>query len=305
VTSWIEDNISRNTGYVGRVNSEFSLKELNLFECVEFFKARKTGYRPETNIKLLFQTEGAFFTTEFEKIFSDIFQRRGALYQKILSSIIGERLAPVALAARLGLQLNGDFSRALMELELAGSISRDFTWSFNQGISKLSHLRLCDNYFRFYLRYVKKHKARFKKLPLAKTEMTSIGNWDAIIGLQFENVVMNSLSLIIDALGFAAADIENVGPFFQPATRGRRGVQIDLLIQTRSRTLHIVEIEASKSLGLATIDGARRKLARLQKTRGYAILPSLITIHPVPSTILDSDFFYRTVNLTELCFDKK
>lgn len=211
---------------------------------------------------------------------------------------------PVALAARLGLPLNGDFSRALTELELAGFISRDFTWSFTQGISKLSHLRLCDNYSRFYLRYVKKHKARFKKLPLAKTEKTPIGNWDAIFGLQFENVVMNSLSLIIDALGIAAADVENIGPFFQPATRGRRGVQIDLLIQTRSRTLHIIEIKTSKSLGMATIDGVRRKIAHLQKTRGYAILPSLITIHPVPSSILDNDFFYRLINLTELCFDR-
>jgi hypothetical protein len=61
--------------------------------------------------------------------------------------------------------LNGDWSEHISNLELAGFVRRDFTWDFKNSTSKLSQLRLRDNYAKFYLKYIQPHKQRITKLP--------------------------------------------------------------------------------------------------------------------------------------------
>jgi len=114
ISSWIEENILSSTGFRGRISLDIILEELPLFECNEFWNAEKervsASYKlkvlsviggvpryleeilpnqsAETNIqKLCFRKEGFLFS-EFERIFSDLFSRRSAVYKRIV-----ERLA--------------------------------------------------------------------------------------------------------------------------------------------------------------------------------------------------------------------
>jgi AAA+ ATPase superfamily predicted ATPase len=325
VSSWIEENISKNTGFVGRVSSEIELKELSISDCFEYGKANNQHLRiadfwklisitggvpkyleeidfkntPEQNIKKNFMNSSGFFFSEFDKIFSDIFQKRGVIYKKILREIGSGHYSPSELAVKLEIPLNKDFSKSIFELESAGFISRDYTWSFKSGKSKLSHLRLSDNYSRFYLRYIEKNSERLRKLPMKTSSSLQVIPWDILFGLQFENLVMNNLSLIVDWLELSPDEIVNIGPFFQPSTRGRKGVQIDLMIQTRYKNLYICEVKTQESLNTKAIEEMSLKIKNLEKPRGFAIHPCLITIHNPPEVIVDSDYFHKIINMSE------
>lgn len=114
ISSWIEKNILSSTGFMGRVSLDIILEELPLHECNEFWNSEQQKVSPfdkfkilsviggvpryleeiltnqsaENNIqKLCFQKEGFLFN-EFERIFSDLFSNRSAIYKKIV-----ERLA--------------------------------------------------------------------------------------------------------------------------------------------------------------------------------------------------------------------
>lgn len=144
ISTWIERNIARNTGYVGRISMTLKLTEMPLQNCYEFFKDSR--YTPFEIIKILslvggvpryleefiqedtlnaniirlfFQPTGFLFN-EFEQIFSDIFGTRHSNYKKILNTLLVERMSPVDVAENLELPLNSDFSDAIADLELGG-----------------------------------------------------------------------------------------------------------------------------------------------------------------------------------------
>ncbi len=62
-----------------------------------------------------------------------------------------------------------------------------------------SHYRLSDNYLRFYLRYIERSKHRIStgagRLPRG---------WESILGLQFENLLLNSRQQLWKRLGLDA-----------------------------------------------------------------------------------------------------
>jgi len=107
---WIETNILGSTGFMGRSSLEITLDELPLRQCNRFWEDQGgrisnyekfkilsvTGGVPryleeidpsvsgdENILRLAFAPEGILFT-EFEKIFHDLFQRKGELYRKLL-----------------------------------------------------------------------------------------------------------------------------------------------------------------------------------------------------------------------------
>ena len=114
VTSWIEENILEDKGYVGRISLTLKLQEMSLSDANQFWLGNKlispaekfktlcvTGGIPryleeidpkqtaEQNIKrLCFTPEGVLFN-EFDKIFKDIFQKACGCLQIYYSAISG------------------------------------------------------------------------------------------------------------------------------------------------------------------------------------------------------------------------
>src|SRR5690606_19104779 len=119
-----------------------------------------------------------------------LFLRESQFYKKIIESLISGSKERNEICKLLGIDPGGRISEYLLELELAGFIKRDHTWNISSGIdSKLSKYRLSDNYLRFYLKYINKNISKINRNNYHLKSLTSLPEWNTIMGFQFENLV--------------------------------------------------------------------------------------------------------------------
>lgn len=71
-------------------------------------------------------------------------------------------------------------------------------------------------------------------------------SWLTILGIQFENILLNNLESVIAILNIPPQEVVTAGPYLQTETKSRKKCQIDLLIQTRYNQLYVCEIKFSK-----------------------------------------------------------
>ena len=303
VSSWIEQNILNNTGFVGRCAWQFRLGELSLPECVQFWGKRGarisvaeklrllsvTGGVPryleeinpartaEQNIAdLCFNPAGMLFN-EFDSIFHDIFTRKAETYREIVRTLVAVARSVDQISAELDRARGGSLSASLMDLEQAGFITRDIPFDPETGRSRPrdARYRLSDNYLRFYLKYVDPVKARITKGLMKNTALEKLDAWDTIMGLQFENLVHANLDLLLALIGLDKKLVLNAGPYLQKQTLRRQGCQIDLLIRTR-RSLYVFEIKFRKHIAASIVDEVREKVKRLKLPKGQSVRTGLI-----------------------------
>ena len=313
VSSWIDENILSSTGFVGRISLVLTLRELSLKESSVFlgnmssyekFKILSVtggipryleeidpGKSADKNIMDLCYNPSGLLYYEFEQIFSDLFSPKNKTYRLLLESIVDGSLSPQEIFERLDLNKAGYFSDCLTDLEVAGFIERDYTWHLRSGRrSKLSHYRLIDNYARFYLKYIFPYKDQIKKGVLPSI------NWESIMGLQFENLVLNNRNLLIERLGIKEIIYEN--PYFQKASDRRIGCQIDYLVQTRFNILYLFEVKFSRRpIGVEIIESIEQKIKALALP--MAIKPILIHVNGVTEDLEDKRYFANILSFGE------
>jgi AAA+ ATPase superfamily predicted ATPase len=323
-SSWIEKNILSSTGFLGRISYTLTLEEVSLHECALFWGAGSkriaayeklkilavTGGVPkyleeidfklsaEENIKNICFKKGGFLVNEFNNIFSDLFLRNSALYREIVQTLVSGSKEPLDICKALNIEQTGRFSEYLEELELAGFIKRDYAWHLESGHdSKLSKYRLSDNYLRFYLKYIDKYQTKIARNSFSVKSISSLPELQTIIGLQFENLVLNNRKEIHKILGLRAEEIVCENPYFQRMTKSQQGCQIDYMIQTKFNTLYLCEIKFSKNpVDTKVIDEVNQKIDRLKIPRAYSIRPVLIHVNGVENDIEESDFFTAIIN---------
>ncbi len=324
-SAWIEKNILSNTGFLGRISYTLALEELPLPDCERFwgkagnnissFEKLKllsvTGGVPkyleeinpsvsaEDNIRQLCFRKGGLLVDEFDHLFSNIFQRKSPLYKEIVKALTYGAKEPMLLAKELGVEFTGLFSEYLEELALSGFIKRDYTWHVKTGQdSKLSKFRLSDNYVRFYLRYIEKYRTKIERSGFEFKSLISLPEWNTILGLQFENLVLNNRKFLHRSLGIAQEDIVSENPFYQTRTGKQHGCQIDYMIETRFHTLYICEIKFSKHpIGPEIIEEVQSKIDHLKRPKGFSCRPVLIHINGVSGDVTESEFFASIVDV--------
>lgn len=325
VSSWIQKNILENTGFVGRISKELRLQELSIAESQLLLKKSLQKANPQELAQILSVTGGVpkyleefapyktvsvgirelcfhpsgFLFNELDSIFSEIFGKKNILYSQILNTLIDTPLSPGDLAAKLKQPLNGDWSEKLNDLELAGFIRRDYTWNFNEATLKLSKLKVCDNYTRFYLKYIKPKKQRLVKYPLRSNDNLDFLPWNTIFGLQFETLILNNLGTLIRLAQIPSSDIMQIGPYFQTTTKLKPGVQIDCLVQCKKGLLHIFEIKTGKTIDTEVIREAQEKSARLKLPKGFSVRNYLVYLGKLTEEMEDSDFFDRKISFAD------
>ncbi|HBI21830.1 MAG TPA: ATPase, partial [Legionella sp.] len=324
VSVWIEENILRSTGFLGRISLVFTLKELPLKDCGSFLVQKQnplsayeqfkilsvTGGIPryleevqstlsaEENIKrLCFSKQGILFR-EFNDIFSDLFSKRSSIYKDIVSVLVEGNAEYNAICQKLNMPKSGHLSEMLNDLIQSGFISRDYTWHLKSGLeSRLSHYRLSDNYLRFYLKYIEKNQRKIESDHFNARSIASLPGWDSIMGLQFENLVLNNRKQIWETLHIHPEDILSDNPFFQRTTTKTPGCQIDYLIHTRFNTLYVCEIKFCKHpLGSTVVSEVQQKIDRLKRPKGFSCRPVLIHVNGVSDQVLDSAFFVDVID---------
>ena len=322
ISSWIEDNILNSTGFMGRISHTMTLSELPVQDCSKFWESSgasissyekfkvlsvtggipryleevNTNQTAEENIRNLGFKRGGVFREEFEHIFNDLFSSRSRIYKEIVKVLVEGALEYKQLAEKIGRESTGRLSSYLADLTQAGFISRDFTWHLkNNKTSKLSHYRLSDNYVRFYLKYIEPIKEKIDQ-GMAEGEFDSI-NWHSIIGLQFENLVLNNRQFICDNLGLKFSDIVANNPYFQRKSSSNEGCQIDYLIQTKFNNLFACEVKFSgRPLGMEVVDEMKKKLERLRKPKGFSCWPVLVHVNGVTDYVEQCGYFSKIID---------
>jgi uncharacterized protein len=325
-SSWIEKNILSSTGFVGRVSRTLTLEELPLDQCARFWpdpdgnisayeKAKLlavTGGIPryleeidasrpsEENIKRMCFTRGGLLVSEFSQIFNDLFLHNSPNYRHLLGALVSESMNNQEITEHLETGQTGRISGYLEELAIAGFIKRDYSWDLKTGLDhpKISRYRLSDNYLRFYLKYMEQRLSQIERGVYRFKSLEHLPEWQPIMGLQLENLVLNSRSMLHDAVQLDPNSVMNENPYFQTVTAEQPGCQIDFMIQTKFSCLYICEIRFStRPIGAEVVREVQDKINRLRRPKHFSCRPVLIHINGVTPEIQESDYFAHVINV--------
>jgi AAA+ ATPase superfamily predicted ATPase len=323
VSSWIQDNILNDKGFMGRVSLVVNLEEMPLYDANKFWGKRTvssfekfkilcvTGGIPryleeidpdknaEQNIKRMCFSKGGILVEEFEKIFNDIFGSRAEDYKKIIQSLAQGSLDQKELCTKLGVTQTGGFSKTLLILQQCGFLVRDYVWNGKVKRSKLYRFRLKDNYLRFYLRYIEPKKELITQGLYHDLHLEDLSEWQTIMGLQFENLVLSNLYSIQRLLQISPASVLSASPYFQRKTARMKACQVDLLIQTK-HTLYVCEIKFRKQIPLTVIDDVKEKISKMKVPKTITVRPVLIYEGELSSKIESENYFSDLIPFEKL-----
>ena len=302
VSSWIAENILDSTGFVGRDSLDLEVGELSLDESVSMFglagerlSSRElfdilsiTGgvpkyleeIRPEWTVEenvrqLCFMPRGTLFR-EFNETFSDVFGRRASSRGAALRCLADAPMSVAELADAMGKTPGGKLTKALKDLEYAGFVARDSGLNPLTGEpSRVERYRICDNYTRFYLRYIAPRYRAIEKGLFKFASLDQLKGWDSMLGLQFENMVLNHLDDFLPRIGLDRALVLSASPYLRKPGKGVRGCQIDLLVLTE-RTAFVVEVKRRKEIGHGIIDEVKAKVEALRVPKNLSVRTALV-----------------------------
>ena len=231
-----------------------------------------------------------------------MFNRNSTWYKEIIKALIYDSKETSKISEVIQVKMSGLLSNYLEELVLAGFLKRDYTWQLKSGKdTKLSKYRLSDNYLRFYLRYVDKYRTKIDRGNFIFKSIASLAEWPTIMGLQFENLVLNNRSFIHNILQLSPEEIISDNPFFQRPTTKQKGCQIDYLIQTKFANLYICEVKFSQQpIGLGIMNEVQTKIDRLKRPKGFSCRPVLIHVNGVQQDVINSDYFAKIIDFTDV-----
>ena len=326
VSAWIAENILNSTGFVGRDSFDIELGELSLADSVKLFGPMNerlsttekldllslTGgvpkyleeVRPELSVddnyrRLCFLPRSLLFR-EFNETFSEVFGVRMTTRGRILRLLLDGGLSSSELAEQEGKQPNGTYADALRDLQLAGFVAEDAGLSPLTGKPvKQSRYRVKDNYARFYLKNIEPRAAAIKAGLFEFSSLEQLNGWDSILGLQFQNLILNHVTDLFPRLGLGKSLVLSAAPYVQNATKRNRGCQIDLLIRTE-RMLMVVEVKRKKQIGHEIIAEVEEKVRRLRHDRRLSIRTALVYDGNLSASVPADRYFDFIVPVDEL-----
>jgi len=212
---------------------------------------------------------------------------------------VGLALSVSEIAEHLGMDKGGRLSEALEQIEEAGLVVADPGKNPQTGDDiRERRYRLKDNYSRFYLKYIEPMKAMIDAGAYSFVSLDGLAGWDTIIGLQFENMVVNNFTEIMPRLHLGRTLVESAAPYRRNGGR-IGGVQIDLLVQTRHCN-YVVEIKRQREIGREVVDEVAEKIKRLPTPRGKSVRPVLVYDGHLAPIIETEGFFDALISFRSL-----
>ena len=328
ISTWIEKNILKSTGFVGRISLVLNLKPLSLEDSVLFLRKKGfsgslyevlkilsiTGGIPwyldlidpkesaDQNIYELCFESASQLVNEFQTIFHDLFERKGESYQKILQILIEGMRTQKEIQDLLGLNDGGTLSDQLKNLVAAGFISEHYHWSLKNGaLGKQKLYRLSDCFLRFQLKYVEPYRTLIEQGSYNKAAKGALPGWDTIMGFQLESLLLTNREFLFNALGLDFSTVTRDNPYIQTPTTRRKSCQIDYLIQTKMNSLIICEFKFSKNeLTSSVLNELKEKAQTLSAPKGFGKALALFHIGGVSPKIDESPLLYRVIDLRDL-----
>ena len=331
VSTWIEENILKSTAFFGRVNLIISLEPLSIPESAKFLLALGMQISPydmykllsvvggvpwyleqfnpmltaDDNIKQLAFEKNGLLVSEFDRIFHDLFNGKGATYKKILYSLKDGARTLSEIRQSIEFAHSGTLSKMMDHLIVAGFVLKQSLWSFKTAKPlKQSLYRISDPYMRFYLKIIEPNVSVIAEGGFDQVPLSTMPGFETHIGLQFEALLLQNRHLLLQKLGISPVDIVRSGPYRQTKTTTQQGCQIDYLIQTKTNSLFICEFKFKRrEIGSDIIAEMQEKISRLKMPRGFASIPVLFHLSGVADSVATSSYFYRIVDIVDFLDD--
>ena len=326
VSSWIDTNILKSTGFVGRPTMNIVLRELPMRESYEFWRKRDSGASVRDVVDILsvvggvpkyleavdphatadeniermcFRSDG-LLVGEFDEMFNDSLEEGLSVRKKLLSALRDGPLDMAEIAKSCAMENGGYVSSNLAALESAGFISCDEGRNpVNGKVLKSPRYRICDNYVRFYLKYIEPNRPLIEKDAYRFVAVDQLPGWKTILGLQFETLVNANLLTLMEKLGLERTLLTSAAPYRQCETKKIRGCQVDLLIQSGG-AIHVVEIKRREHIGEDIIDEVKEKIRRLKVKGGVSVFPVLVHAGDISRRVEAEGYFRRIISAGEL-----
>ena len=331
VSTWIKKNILENTGFAGRFSRDLVVRELPLSQCKAFWgdaaerlspseiidvlsvtggiprylEEVNPGLSANENIKrMCFERDGVLFG-DFKAIFSQVFGEESVLKQKILRTLIDGPRTCIEVSEALDVERGGSLSETLETLVDAGFATKDEGYNPETGKkARTVKYRLSDNYTRFYLKYVLPHETEILSGTYLPDTLESLPGWDSILGLQFENLVVNNFKELVKPLHLEGVPVLSAVPYEKRAAKGQgkgngKGLQIDLLVQTR-KSAYVVEVKRKRHIGESIEDEVAKKVARLRHPQGMSIRTALVYEGELAPVVRGNGYFDAIISAADL-----
>ena len=327
VSAWIQDNLLESATFGGRFSRSIVLRELPLDLCVKFWRGKEsrlsskeivdvlsvTGgvprYLEEINSSLsadenirrmCFAPDGPLFK-DFNAMFNEVFGSTSLVKGDILRALSDSAATCSELAARLGVERGGGLSRNLNELIEAGFVAADGNVNPSTGRkSKIKTYRICDNYTRFYLKYIEPYEDDIRAGHFPFTSLAELPGWRTMQGFQFENMVVNNARALFPLLHLEGQHILSAAPYaLKSADPCKRGLQIDLLIQTE-HTAMLVEVKNRYRIDSAIESEIKEKLRRFPSRRTISLRTALVYDGELAPSVTQSGIFDMIIPFSQL-----
>ena len=304
MSSWIRENIVENGAYVGRRSLDIVVRELPLRDCIRFWgdAAERTsateffdvlsvtggipryleeidpGQSAAENIRRLAFLRNSVLRIDFDEMFSDVITRRPVFTGQVLRALVDGPRGADDIADAIGVPRSGNITAALEQLEEAGLVAREAGRNPETGRPvKNRRYRIRDNYARFYLKFIEPSKEVIDDGSFAFASLDQFEGWETVMGLQFENLVVNNVPELLPALHLDRVLLVSAAPFRRESApkSGRKGLQIDLLLQSR-KTICLVEIKRRRRIGREIVAEVEEKCRRLSRPAGVSLKTALV-----------------------------
>lgn len=328
VSTWIKENIIDNGAYYGRRSLDVVVPELPLSDCVKFWgdAIERTSIRDiidvlsvtggvpryleelnpvlsaQENIRKLCFLPKAPLRVDFEEMFADVITKQERFSGKVLRTLVEGPKSVTDIAKALSVGKGGNISKALLQLAEAGMVTSDAGKNPETGADvRECRYRIRDNYARFYLKYIEPVTGMIDANAYRFDGLEQFSGWDSIMGLQFENLVLNNYPLLLAPLHLGNAMVTSAAPYIRrgSSSEGREGVQIDLLLQTRM-SMYVVEIKRKAHIGREIIDEVRRKCARLTKRNDISLRTAIVYDGDITPSVEADGYFDAIVPFSRL-----
>jgi len=333
VSTWIAENILDNTSFVGRDSLDLEVRELPLSDSVKmlgpnserlssgelldlfsitggvpkYIEEIKPQISADENIRRMCFLPRSLLFREFDDIFSTVLGRKVESRGRILRMLADGPKSASELAGLVGISQNGAISQALKDLCLAGFTTRESGLNPETGKPlRLERYRICDNYTRFYLQAIEPRKAAIDGGLFRFSSLEQLPGWESLFGFQFENLVLAHIPDLFPLLGLDKSLVLSASPFVRKAGANGKGVQIDMLIQTR-RSMMVVEIKRRREIEPGIVDEVLEKVKILRKMTDASIRTALIYDGHLAKSIPADGFFdfilsaAKMLGRTEIC----
>ena len=284
VSSWIAENIVNSTAYFGRISRDLVVGELPPADAAKFWGARAGRLATREITDVLAVTGGVPKYLEDvnpalsaeENIRRLCFRTDGQLFsdfREIFNSVFGPSTA-VKKARESG--LNPETGRS----------------------ARVDRYRLRDNYTRFYLKYIQPNEDQIRRGGFDGISLEGLPDWNAVMGLQFESLVLNNVPQLLPALHLERVPVLSASPFRKTDSR-TGGCQIDLLLQTR-KAVFVVEIKRKDTIGEEAEREVAGKVSRLSIPKGKSVRTALVYDGRLLPVVKANDYFDALVDIASL-----